>query len=87
MNDRLHPVKGRVKATDLATGKVVYDAVAEVPANAARTLAENLSLGAQGCLRVDYTFEDTPRVNLCLYGAPPFDYAQVKAWFDDWAVR
>ena len=87
VNDRLHPVKGRVKATDLATGKVVYDAIAEVPANAARTLAENLPLGAQGCLRVDYAFEDTPRVNLCLYGAPPFDYAQVKAWFDDWAVR
>ena len=82
VNDRLHSVKGRVKATDLASGKVVYDAVAEVPANGTCTLAENLPLGAQGCLRVDYTFEDTPRVNLCLYGAPPFDYAQVKAWFN-----
>ena len=82
MNDRLYPVKGHVKATDLVSGKVLYDSVAEVPANATRTLAEDLPLGAQGCLRVDYTFEDTPRVNLCLYGAPPFDYAQVKAWFD-----
>ena len=53
-----------------------------MPANGTRTLAENLPLGVQGCLRVDYAFEETPRVNLCLYGSPPFDYVQVKSWFD-----
>ena len=80
VNDRLYPVKGRVKVTDAESGKVLFDADVEVPANATRVLAERLTSDVRGCLLIDYTFEGVRRTNRCLFGAPPFDYDAYCKW-------
>ena len=50
---------------------------------AARVPGEvNTALVGNGALRIDYAFEGEGYVNVSIYGEPPFDYAQVKAWLE-----
>lgn len=77
VNDRLYPVRGHVTVTDEASGRRLYDADVEIPANAAKELA-HLGLTGRGAVRVEYVFEDKARVNRCLYGEPPFDIETVR---------
>ncbi len=80
VNDRLYAVKGTVRAVDVVTGKVVFDGAVEIPANGTKLLLENLKLEGRGLLRIDYTFEGVARVNRCLYGPPPYVYADYLKW-------
>lgn len=81
VNDRLYPVEGHVRATDADSGRVLHDSDVSVPANGTCVLNPALELvDERGCIRVDYVFEGASRVNRCLYGVPPFDYAKVKRW-------
>ena len=84
VNDRLYPVKGHVTAIEADSGRTLYDADVTLPANAAVKLADSpVGLTGQGLVRLVYTFEGVCRENRCLYGAPPFDYARVRAWLPD----
>ena len=80
VNDRLYPVSGTVKAVDAATGRTLYDAAVTLPANGAKTLAAHLPLTGQGMVRIDYVFENVPRINRCLYGTPPFRVDDYERW-------
>ena len=80
VNDRLYEVTGTVKATDSASGGVLFDENVTIPANAVLTLNPSLPLLGQGCVHLDYVFEGVARRNDCLYGEPPFDYRKVCAW-------
>ena len=81
VNDRLYPVRGAVKAIDRESGNVLFDGAVEIPANGTFCISPGLPLpAAQGCVHVEYAFEGVSRVNNCLYGYPPFDYAKVKEW-------
>lgn len=80
VNDRLYPVKGRVKVADVESGKVLYDAAVDLPANVAVELVRRLPLDGKGCLDVRFDFEGQACVNKCLYGEFPFDYGKVKEW-------
>ena len=82
VNDRMHPVKGKVKVTDIASGKVFFDGPVEIAANATKKVTDRPPLVGNGALRIDYAFEGESHVNVSIYGEPPFDYAQVKGWLD-----
>ena len=79
VNDRRYPVKGHAKITDLVSGRVLFDADYEVAANAKTRLGE-IPFSGQGMLLIAYTCDGESLRNHFLYGAPPFDWAQVKEW-------
>lgn len=83
VNDRLHPVKGRVEVADVDSGRTLHSEEVELPSNARTVLCERLPISGQGCLVVEYVFEGARRVNRCLYGDPPFDAGKVRNWMSE----
>ena len=81
VNDTLKPVKGTVKITDKATGKVVFEKTYDVPANKAVKLGE-VAFAGQGLLTIDYEQGGEKLKNWFLYGDIPFKFADVKGWFE-----
>lgn len=79
VNDTLKPVKGKVTVADRESGKIVFDAVYEVPANAARELG-TVDWQGQGVLDIVYEQGGEKHTNWFLYGEPPFEFAEVKEW-------
>ena len=80
VNDRLYPVKGRVKVMDAESKKILFEGMVSIGANATVRVMDDPALAGQGALVIEYTFENAPRRNVCLYGAPPFDYKKVSEW-------
>lgn len=80
VNDRLYPVKGRVKVMDAESKKILFEGMVSIGANATVRVMDDPALAGQGALVIEYTFENAPRRNVCLYGEPPFDYKKVSEW-------
>ena len=76
VNDRLHPVKGHVRITDKATGKIVFDTDYSVPANAVCEIGTVAWDGA-GVLAIAWNTDGEQGHNHYLYGMPPYDWATV----------
>lgn len=80
VNDSLEPAEGKVKVTDVESGKVVFKGDFKVGAND-RSLVAGLPVPAgQGVLLIEYETGGQKYRNHYLYGAPPFDFAKYKTW-------
>ena len=75
VNDRLHPVKGRVKIIDRDSGKIVMERGFEVASNATAELGE-IAWSGQGIFLIDAEVDGDVLRNYYLYGDPPFDFAR-----------
>ena len=89
VNDLLAPVKGHVKLTEAATGKVVLERDYEAASNAVTDLA-SVAWDGQGMFIIDYTVDDgragarssrgeTFRTHY-LHGEPPFKWSDYRSW-------
>lgn len=83
VNGRLSPVKGRVKASDVDSGKVFFDAQVELKANSSRRLMPSPELPGQGAMVIEYDFEGVALRNVCIYGEPPFAASQIRKWLEN----
>ena len=81
VNDELHPVKGNARLTDVATGKVLLERDFEIPANGKLALG-SVPFTGQGVVKIEATLGGKPYRNHFLYGEPPFDWGEVKAWMN-----
>ena len=91
VNDLLAPVKGHVKLTEAATGKVVLERDYEALANAVTDLAP-VTWDGQGLFLIDYTVQDVPAGRAraprapqtfrthYLHGEPPFKWSDYTKW-------
>jgi len=79
VNDARRAVKGHAKLTDAATGRTFLEKDFEIPANGKLKLG-TVDFGGQGVVRIEATLDGKPFRNHFLYGAPPFDWKNVKAW-------
>ncbi len=82
INDRLYPVKGHARFTDKVSGKVLLDRDYEVAANS-KTCLGTIPFGGQGLVVIEYAADGENLKNHFLYGEPPFDWKNVKAWMKD----
>ena len=74
VNDSFIPAEGKVKVTDVGSGKVVYKGSFSVGSND-RSLVAGLSVpDGQGVLLIEYETGGSKYRNHYLYGAPPFDF-------------
>ena len=82
VNDRRVPVEGRVTICDFATGKTVLAVPSfTIPANGKISLG-TATFAGQGLLVIEATLAGEPYRSHYLYGKEPFDYTQVRKWFD-----
>lgn len=81
VNDELHPVNGNARLTDVATGKVLLERDFEIPANGKLALG-SVPFTGQGVVKIEATLGGKPYRNHFLYGEPPFDWGEVKAWMN-----
>ena len=80
VNDSLEPAEGKVKVTDVESGKVVFKGDFKVGAND-RALVAGLPVpSGQGVLLIEYETGGQKNRNHYLYGAPPFDFSKYKIW-------
>ena len=85
VNDRLRPVSGYVKVTDVVSGRVLYDGSFSVPANGLCDL-QGLDLNGleeKGVLKIDGKVDEIDLRNHYLYGSDPFDLTKVRVWLRD----
>ena len=74
---------GKVKVTDVGSGKVVYKGKFTVGANG-RSLVAGLPIPeGQGVLLIEYETGGQKYKNHYLYGDPPFDFGKYKFWMDE----
>ena len=74
VNDSFIPAEGKVKVTDVGSGKVVYKGSFSVGSND-RSLVAGLPVpDGQGVLLIEYETGGSKYRNHYLYGAPPFDF-------------
>lgn len=75
VNDSMEPAEGKVKVTDVGSGKVVFKGKFSVDANG-RSLVTGLPIPeGQGVLLIEYETAGQQLRNHYLYGEPPFDFA------------
>ena len=75
VNDSREPAEGKVKVTDVGSGKVVFKGKFSVAANG-RSLVTGLPIPeGQGVLLIEYETAGQQLRNHYLYGEPPFDFA------------
>ena len=80
VNDSREPAEGKVKVTDVETGKVLYKGKFSVGAND-RSLVSALPVPeGQGVLLIEYETAGRKLRNHYLYGAPPFDFRSYQRW-------
>ncbi|MEE3477100.1 MAG: glycoside hydrolase family 2 TIM barrel-domain containing protein, partial [Candidatus Cryptobacteroides sp.] len=80
VNDSRSDASGKVKVTDIGSGKVVFKGKFKVPANGRVTIAELPVPAGQGLLLIEYETADGAYRNHYLYGEPPFDYPTYRNW-------
>lgn len=86
VNDSLEPAEGKVKVTDVESGKVVFKGDFKVGAND-RALVAGLPVpSGQGVLLIEYETGGQKYRNHYLYGAPPFDFSKYKIWMKKAAI-
>ena len=73
VNDTLGPAHGRVRVTDLASGRELFAGAYSVAANSRQRVAELAAPKGQGMLLISYESAGEARANHYLYGTPPFD--------------
>ena len=87
VNDSFIPAEGKVKVTDVGSGKVVYKGKFNVEANG-RSLVAGLPVPeGQGVLLIEYETGGRKYRNHYLYGEPPFDFKTYQSWMDKAAVK
>ena len=79
VNDSRVTVKGHVKLTEAATGKVVLERDYEAAPNAVTDLAPVVWNG-QGLFIIDYTVGGETFRTHYLHGEPPFKWSDYRAW-------
>ncbi|MBQ6254102.1 MAG: glycoside hydrolase family 2 [Bacteroidales bacterium] len=80
VNDSLEPAEGKVKVTDVESGKVLFKGNFTVGAND-RSLISGLPVPAgQGVYLIEYETGGQKYRNHYLYGEPPFDFARYQSW-------
>jgi beta-mannosidase len=82
VNDSRSEASGKVKVTDIGSGKVVFKGKFKVPANGRVTIAELPVPAGQGLLLIEYETADGAYRNHYLYGEPPFDYPTYRSWIE-----
>jgi len=78
VNDRLVSVSGRVKVTDKATGRIVFEGDYAVSANGVTDVTK-CAWSGQGVYAIDYTVGGKAFHSHYLYGAPPFEWKKMSA--------
>ena len=87
VNDSFVPAEGKVKVTDVESGKVLYKGKFSVGAND-RSLVAGLPIPqGQGVLLIEYETGGQKYRNHYLYGEPPFDFKAYQSWMDKAAVK
>ena len=80
VNDSMEPAEGKVKVTDVETGKVVFKGSFNVGAND-RSLVKGLPIPeGQGVLLIEYETDGQKYRNHYLYGTSPFDFRSYQKW-------
>ncbi len=80
VNDSFTPAEGKVKVTDIESGKVLYNGIFSVGSND-RSLVAGLPVPTgQGVLLIEYETGGQRFRNHYLYGAPPFDFKSYQRW-------
>ena len=80
VNDSREPAEGKVKVTDVGSGKVVYKGKFSVEANG-RSLVAGLPIPeGQGVLLIEYETGGQKLRNHYLYGPAPFDFTEYCDW-------
>lgn len=80
VNDSFVPEEGKVKVTDVESGKVLYNGKFSVGSND-RSLVAGLPVPqGQGVLLIEYETGGQKFRNHYLYGAPPFDFKSYQSW-------
>ena len=80
VNDSFVPAEGKVKVTDVETGKTVFKGDFSVGSNARAEIAGLPVPQGQGVLLIEYETGGRKYRNHYLYGTPPFDFAKYKTW-------
>ena len=80
VNDSFVPAEGKVKVTDVETGKTVFKGDFTVGSNARAEIAGLPVPQGQGVLLIEYETGGRKYRNHYLYGTPPFDFAKYKTW-------
>ena len=86
VNDARRAVKGHVKISDKASGKVWMEKDFDIPANGKTELGK-IPFAGQGVVMIEATLDGRAFRNHFLYGEPPFKWADVKAWLPDYAAE
>lgn len=82
VNDTASEVDGKVKVTDVASGKVLFDGKYRVGANSKVELADIPDTGGQGVFLISYTAPEGRLKNHYLYGKAPFRLSDYRAWME-----
>ena len=83
VNDSFVPAEGKVKVTDVESGKVIYNGKFSVGSND-RSLVAGLPVPhGQGVLLIEYETGGQKFRNHYLYGAPPFDFKSYQRWLKE----
>jgi beta-mannosidase len=82
VNDSFTPAEGKVKVTDVESGRVLYNGKFSVGSND-RSLVATLPVPTgQGVLLIEYETGGQRFRNHYLYGAPPFDFKSYQRWMN-----
>ena len=83
VNDSFVTAEGKVKVTDVESGKVIYNGKFSVGSND-RSLVAGLPVPhGQGVLLIEYETGGQKFRNHYLYGAPPFDFKSYQRWLKE----
>ena len=86
VNDARHPVSGKAKIVDGATGRILLERDFEIAANG-KTELGGLDVKGQGVLAIEYEISGQAFTNWFLYGEPPFDVKRIHDACSRFAVR
>lgn len=82
VNDSREPAEGKVKVTDVESGKVLFKGKFTVEANS-RSLVAGLPMpDGQGVFLIEYETAGQKLRNHYLYGVPPFDFNKYESWMN-----
>jgi beta-mannosidase len=85
VNDTPSEGKGRVKVTDIVSGRVIYEGTFSVPANSRCVISELSMPAGQGLCLIEYQIGEQTFQNHYLYGEPPFPLNDYRKWIKDLA--
>ena len=82
VNDSFTPAEGKVKVTDVESGRVLYNGKFSVGSNDRSLVAGLPAPTGQGVLLIEYEIGGQRFRNHYLYGAPPFDFKSYQRWMN-----